>query len=410
MKQIFTFCIIAFFLKTIFSCASKSQDNFSTENKVVKITKIKVYTAKQDFDKLTIGEPVFNMRHDDNLDMDLNWETRYFDKYNNVLKLENFQIDNNGKEKIYRTIYYQYYSPQENKLSSRKTIMGSDNEEEKYIRNSDGLLTEIIKIGKYKEQQKTLFTHNATGQRVKEEVYEEKGLKKSFEYTYDSPQEDKGHIIKEININYDLTNKNVSDDNYESYSVKIEREWSNEGKLISSSAQELKNGEVLFDNKYYYKQYVGDIAIKIIVEGFHPPAKEVNLLDLERGISNETIVGERQFFRHEITKTLNTNNDIIECSLYGEVLNEKGQVISKKFIPYQDRPKSKETLRESALRQLKESGGHQKVNNIKFSPLDYERTDKYTYTYNQKNEWIEILYSFDKYQKHFILREIKYLN
>ena len=136
----------------------------------------------------------------------------------------------------------------------------------------------------------------------------------------------------------------------------------------------------------------------------------MNLLDLERGISNETIVGERQFFRHEITKTLNTNNDIIECSLYGEVLNEKGQVISKKFIPYQDRPKSKETLRESALRQLKESGGHQKVNNIKFSPLDYERTDKYTYTYNQKNEWIEILYSFDKYQKHFILREIKYLN
>ena len=227
MKQIFTFCIIAFFLKTTFSCASKSQDNFSTENKVVKITKIKVYTAKQDFDKLTIGEPVFNMSHDDNLDMDLNWETRYFDKYNNVLKLENFQIDNNGKEKIYRTIYYQYYSPQENKLSSRKTIIGSDDEvEEKYIRNSDGLLTEIIKIGKYKEQQKKLFTHNATGQQVKEEVYEQKGLKESSEYTYDSPQKDKAHMIKEVNIHYDLDRKEkgISNDlNYESYSVKIER-------------------------------------------------------------------------------------------------------------------------------------------------------------------------------------------
>jgi hypothetical protein len=399
MKQIFTLFIIAFFLKTTLGCASKSQGNASTENNVVKIIKLKVYEAKRDFDKSVIDEPVYAMPYDENLDMDLYWSVEYFDKYDNILKLERYKIDDNGKEEVLYTTYYQYYSPEKKRLSSIKTEHSSENwnEEEKYIRNSDGLLMEIIKYTKLSVSHKTVFTYNATGQKVKEEIYEQKGLKESFDYTYDSPQKDESHIVKEIHVYYDLKGKEVSNDlNYESSSVEIERKWSNEGKVISSRRKEFQKGELLSDRKCYYNQHIGDIATEIIEEGFDPPIKIMSLNGSNKIIST----GGRRHFRSKTIKTLDSNNNVIEYTRSGKVLDEK-DLVTKSKEPIEDILATQ--LDKPASKKLIEPGFYPKPAG------EYEDKQTYKYTYNKKNEWTEVLHS-TSYQKYIITREIKYLD
>lgn len=344
-----------------YSCASKSDDYSSAQDAIVKIIKTKCYSTRTSFDKLDKDKPEYDMGYDETIEMDFSFSTKYLDKYDNVIKLENFMLDSTGNERIYRTTTYQYYSPEKKQLALVKIKSDYGNEENKYIRDNTGLLIEIIKSTGEKMFEKTVYKYSSSGQAIKKEVYREKGLKESFEYIYDSPKKDSGRIIKEIETNYGP-----------SFTVEREYRWTEEGKNTSTRIKEFENGQLLSDLTFYYKKNSGDIVTEEVIEGYNAPLKEVS----QDGTVKKIVKCEP--FRGTTIKTIDKHYNILTYSYSTEDLNEKGQVIPKKKLGL--------------------------LSDIYPNPRIYECK----YTYNQKGDWIELLFSADN-QKYLVFREIKYL-
>jgi len=354
MKQIFILLNIVIIL----GCDSKSRDNSSSEDKAVIIIKTKAYTTKPNFDKLTFDRPMYNLGYDEIISMDFSWSVKYFDKYNNMIKLEKFNLDSNGSEKIYTTKVYQYYSPEKNQLSYVKIKNDWGNEEEKYIRDSNGQLKEIIKNSSDTMNEKTVYTYNSTRQKIKKETYKQNGLVESFEYVYDSPQKDNSHVIKEIRY-------------YSNYRVETEYKWLND-KITSGRRKYFEDEKLVSDMTTYYKNYVGNVPTEEIAEGIDNSLKQVS----EDGSVLRTIEGTP--FRRKVVKTLDDHKNILTYSTLIEDIDENGQTIAPSSF-------------DLGL------GTHR------------QRIYECKYTYNQKNHWTELLFSADN-QKYLVVREITYLD
>ena len=89
-------------LTAIFFASLNNSQNISHENKVVKIIKTSTYSTKPNFDTIAIGEPIYSMGYE-RLGIDFSWSIKYFDKYDNILKLERFRLGDTGVEIILET-------------------------------------------------------------------------------------------------------------------------------------------------------------------------------------------------------------------------------------------------------------------------------------------------------------------
>ena len=348
-RQIFILFIIASFLKIIFGCASKNQDSLSNEEKVVKIIKTKAYTTRPDFDKLAIDRPTYDMGYDRTLGMDLSWGVQYFDKYGNILKWEKFKYDTTDDENIYKTIYYHYYNPQEKKLSLIKTDMGNwGSSEQKFIRNEDGRLVECITTTGSAMDEKILYSYNSSGKKIKKDVYEKEGKTESYEYVYDLPFKDSSNLVKEVCTNIKRN-----------YKTETEKKWSSDGKIILERYKVISAGKLITDMTFNYSKHVGEIPLEETRIGFQT-----------------VIVGDPTVVRQKIVRELNNNQDIVKYKM--EELDEKGKVIQPTIL--------------------------KEISNIAMY-----RGHELKYTYNDKNDWVELLLSAHN-QKYIIVRDIKYLD
>lgn len=258
------FLIVLFsILGLLVSCsAGKHRDILDAE--VVKVVKTRAYTAKAHFDELTFDEPVYQFVGYQELlgDIDCShvWTIQYFDQHNNILKVERVRLDDNEEEKIEMTTIYEYYSLEKGLLSSVKNesnLVGQFGE--KYIRNENGDLLEIIRQHNDETKEKTKYLYNSTNQLIKEEIYKENGIAESIEYTYDSPLTVVGRLIRKEKVSG------------EDYRRETDYELSDEGLVVSKRSKIYQDGGLFSDITTIYEDYIGDVATKEIRKGSSKP-------------------------------------------------------------------------------------------------------------------------------------------
>jgi hypothetical protein len=264
-----------------------------TKDETVKIIKTKTYSTKPEFDKIVADKPEYNIGYDKTLGLDFSFSKKHFDKYNNVIYQEDFQLNNKNEEETIRTISYNFYSAKEEKLSSEKLegkLYGEYNYTE-YVRDEKGQLIEIRVQSLNKLQKKTICSYNDSGQRIKEEVYEENGLGETQLFFYDSPSLVKGNLIK-------LVRTGSINDNWKQ---EILYEYNKDNKISKQDRKYFEFGKLISDLTTEYYDYSGEIATKKIIESYDAPTT----------LSDGTIKDSRQY-KSVIKISLNDNEDISE--------------------------------------------------------------------------------------------------
>jgi len=252
-------------------------------------------------------------------------------------------IARNGE--IFSTIIYKYYDAVKGKI--KEINYGSSKEEYNY--NSNGKLLEIQTIDKNNEiTDKIIFTYdNENGNLIKKKYYEIDKIKRQILFSFD--ENSKIYLEKDINLdrNYrtekSLKKDNLGNTNYE----KVEIFENRENNKLSSI-------------EYHLSNFLDSIPQKIRCKGFDTRIT----IDTNTGVETKEKYEVEEFV---IEKKFNSRNDIIEYS-------------NKSVSP---------------------------KNNVWFDLA--RRNEKYTvnYTYNDKNDWIELLLDVGS-DKYICQREIKY--
>lgn len=355
------------FLKILFAgivlmsqtlCTNNEKNKTLDSSKIVKIVKTSAFTAKNEFDKLVPDEPVYDLGYDRTMGLDFSWRIKHSDEFDNILCLEKYRQNKKGEEEVLETVYNKYFSSSEGKLSNVKIDKIFGITEKKYNRNEEGVLMEIQTLENGKMDEKIICTYNEFGQKVKEEIYQESGLVKSFQYTYDIPSLSNGNIIKEIHHSIGKYKYRIEYDYY----------WSESNHLIKSKRKYYQDGKLLSDLVTHYESYVGNIATKEITEGY-------NLIfdTLSREYIDEELIQQR-LYRTTIDKSLNSYGDITKYIRFSKHIDQDGNEIKRSLL--------------------------------------YDIGDVYEceYTYNKRNDWIKVLLSVDPFTKYIIIREITYID
>jgi hypothetical protein len=334
-----------------FSSYCFSQTNPIADSKVVKIIKTKAFSAKQNFDKLVVAQPAYDMGYDMTIGMDFSWSIKHFDKFGNIVKLISFMVDKYGVEKILETTNYSYYSPKEHKLSIVKTKGDLDLRKTNVIRDDEGKrIKEEMFLGAEMHEKK-VYTYNETSQRIKEDLYRKNGIFETIEYTYDSPSLVNGKVILEVIRNFK-----------HNYTYEYFYSWSNEGELISRNFKHYENEILKAENITNYNSYINKIATEEVTVRSRTDDLSIKTTDI-------------------IERVLNEKNDIIKysetISIVDVDINEQKSGIRLRY-PIQD---------------------------IKVYSCDY--------TYNKRGDWEKLLFSADNSiaegnSSFLIFREIQY--
>lgn len=354
MKKKCVFAALYTMTILIVGCSCGSQED-TLDGNVKKIIKTRAYTVKNHFDELTSDQPIYDMGYQAILgEMSKQlWTTQYFDKYGNTIKIEHFRLDDDGKEKTNMVSIYEYYSLEKGLISlvtTKSDLVGLL--EERYIRNENGDLLEVVKLHNGEMSEKKKYSYNNSNQQIKEELYENQGLVEVIQYTYDSSEKNFGRLIKK-------ENQNLKND----YRRETEYEFSDDGIVIKSRSKYYQDGELFSDFTTTYSDYIGEVATKEIRDGFSKPtlvSVDANGLKSEHGGGSQRML---------ITKELDDRGNLIK------------QV-------------------EEGLQKKNDNPLLMGFNNSAF---------EMNYTYNERGDWSQLLFKHG-FTNSLIVRDIEYLD
>lgn len=360
MKKNFLFVVLYSLIGLLSSCSFGNRSDALNE-KVVKIIKTRAYTAKVHFDESTFDEPVYQIGGYQDLLSDIDgshvWTIQYLDKHNNVLKVERIRLGDGANEEIEMTTINEYFSEEGGLLSmieKESKLVGQFRE--KYIRNENGDLLEVIKQHNDEITEKIKFLYNASNQLIKEETYEEGGIREAIEYTYDSPQKDIGKVIRK-------ESENFRDD----YRRETDYELSEEGFVLKKRSKYYQDGSLYSEFTTIYEDYIGEIATREIQDGFSGPTL---VSENANGTKSEYGGGPKQTL---IIKELDAKGNIIKQT--EKELGSTPQIQSKIDI-----------------------SSRNSFNNVQME-----------YAYNDRDEWTRLLFKTGSLE-YIIIRDIEYIN
>ena len=245
------------------SCNHKVEQRRLPVEGVAKIVKVKTFSTKTEFDSLKLDKPAYNLGFDETIGMDFKWSTKYFDKSGNLLCQEDFHLNEKNEEEVDLKTLYEYSDRYKSKI---KTIKKSswrivDSTREEYIRDTTGRLNEIRSIEGGKLIEKTKFTYNSKGQKVKQELFAENGLVEKDEWTYPT-----AHSMKPSTKSHEKFGEH-------GYKDEFNYEWMGDKQLVKVRKRYFENGVLLSDFTQSYYKYVGDEPTKIMFEGYDAPTR-----------------------------------------------------------------------------------------------------------------------------------------
>lgn len=346
--SILNFCIL-----TILSCSHADKGKEPNKSDASKIIITKAFSAKRHFDNWIEDKPAYNMGYDETITMDFSWNKRHYDKFDNVIYEERFSLNKDSSENIYRKTTFDYYDAKTGKLKQiQEEGQFPGTIKKDFIRRSDGLLTEIKATNSDKLFEKTIFTYNEYGQRIKREVYKEDGLYEYNSYKYDNTSND-GKLISErheVFGDYNYREDFTYERNDANLILKMNRKYFEKNILKSELTTT-------------YFDYKNEFATKIVEEGYYSPTTW----------TDGTVV-ESTPHKKVITFQLNSNNDILSYTLQMIEANSNPDEFSNK---------------------------------IKLQPLRvvYECD----YKYNSNGDWTQLIFKVSKNDIYIINREIQYL-
>jgi hypothetical protein len=353
MKNSQTFVI--FLMLFLSACSRQTAQISEADESIVKVITTRAYTARNEFDKIVKDKPTTNMGYDESLGMDFGWSTKHFDRHGNVVYQEYFFQDETQKEVVFRKVTKKFYAPKEGKLEFAKAEgTGGEVTEQQYVRANDGRLEELRTIVKDELEEKSLHSYNSFGQRITIETFKQGGISEKKTYLYEST-EFTATPISEIQEVYGDPN----------YRIEFSYERDESGRLVRLMKKYLESGQLKSDYTTSYSDYDGDIATTVIKEGYDSPSEWA---DENGGVQKNP----PYHYRKAVSIKLNENRDIVEYKANIEPLQ----------LHVED----------------------------KFTPGYVQQLYVCEYTYNDRQEWIELVFSPDRKTKYIVSREIKYLD
>ena len=269
--------------------------NLKRNDSVVKIVKTKTYSTRKEFDKLVTDKPVYELGYDEKMGIDASWCLKQFDKFNNVLYQEDYFLKDNNEESILRKKTFEYYLPQEKELS-KSILYDKDEFVGTYIRNNIGQLTEIRNTVNDKLKQKTIYSYNNVGQRIKKEVFVENGLVELENYQFDFLSKQDGQIIKK-------THQQLGEFNFYQ---EFEFEYNANHQVVKERKKNYEKGSLKSDVTKSFFEYVSDRAKRLEIEGYD--GYYMN------GVYKQFTINSHVIYM------INLNGDIEKCQIHDEHL------------------------------------------------------------------------------------------
>ena len=334
------------------SCLKNDSSESTSKQNISKVITTKAFTAKQEFDNLVEDKPALTMGYDRTLGMDFTWNTKHLDKFGNIIYQEDLNLNDKGEQEVYRKITKEYFDPEQRKLSrifDESKIYGKT--EEKYVRNDQGQLQEILKTRNEKLDEKTVYTYNEVGQRTKRELFKEAGIYEINLYIYDSPSLTDGNVKQE-------THKVFGDDGY---TEELEYERTKDNKILKLRRKYFENEKLQSDVTTSYTAFIKDFPTMEVREGYDSPTT----------YTDGTVI-QSEPYRMTTKYALNDNGDIIEYKSIVERLTKA-----------------------------------EKRSVFDFDLITIYKCD---YTYNENKDWIKLIFSPEPKIKYIISRDIKYLD